>query len=302
MPLVATEESWVAIASLPSLPPGKPEWLADDGVNTVLVGISADLGEWTNEAVDLYTGSGGVCRGELDRGAIGVIDGWNGKFPVDCGPGSSCRASLAAKIYASGKAAFVLAHVAVSGRCEAPLWARRTVAGLERPMPAVAVDDEHLANLAIAQFRRRSGWQSLQDRWLSSTPSLDSTEWDTAGGAAPEVALFHTGNGDLLTVAGLSGDECSDRDSFSYSAIFRVAYGANRVLSPTSSGTQAAPGFAPILLAPGKPDLFASVGLVTLPDGALLDVRRRTCPRPKVMEHKPVERTSSPPKVPTTRD
>ena len=278
LPVLETAEVWVALDKAIAPPKAAIELFAGNDLSgPLLAGVSASLGEWQGQAVELYSARGDVCTGRLDRGAVAVLVQWpgpEGALPAGCTELSRCRDVVAANVWKAGGKPLLVARVVTESKCAAPHWARAARFGEHELVFARAVDDEHLANLAIGQFRRRAGWAAMQDRWLSSVRPLDSTEWDTSAGGSPEVARFvRPDGGDILTVSGTYDRPCDASFQGSFSATFRVGEGLSGVLSPLSESRTSWPGFAPLLYIVGTPDLFGGAGVVTLPNGGVLDAR-----------------------------
>ncbi|MBM4389928.1 MAG: hypothetical protein FJ090_02290 [Deltaproteobacteria bacterium] len=176
---MASTPAWVVIADLPEMPPGPVADLVEAGAAGVLVrGVAVNSG-WRGAAVALASEAGRLCSSRILETAAGTI-------------------GVQSRPYLLG---------AVEG-CRGARWARREEGERFAPVAARPVADENLGYLAVASFRALAAWESVQARWLSTAQPFDSTEWDTSGGASPEVARFALASGERVLVHAQAGSPC----------------------------------------------------------------------------------------------
>ncbi len=242
MPVVPSTPAWVVIAELPEMPPGSVTDLVEEGKAGARVsGVELSSG-WRGATVGLASEAGRLCSARILETAAGTI-------------GASSRPYL----------------LGVVEGCPGARWARRETADRFAPVSARPVADENLGYLAIASFRALDAWEAVQSRWMSSAQPLDSTEWDTSGGGAPEVARFSLPSGARILVHAEAGGPCTAFHGVA-SASF-VAEGKSAVRLRVDGE---APPFAAVLHDPAT-GAWASRDVSLLDDVIVLDMRERGC-------------------------
>lgn len=242
LPVVPSTPAWVVIAELPEMPPGTVTDLVEEGKAGARVsGVELSSG-WRGATVGLASEAGRLCSARILETAAGVI-------------GASSRPYL----------------LGVVEGCPGARWARRETGERFAPVSARPVANENLGYLAVASFRALAEWQKIQSRWLSVAQPLDSTEWDTSGGGAPEVARFGLASGERILVHAESGGPCGGFHG-RVSASF-VAEGKSSLRLEVDGD---APPFAAVLHDPATGG-WASREVSQLDGVVVLDMRERGC-------------------------